>query len=77
MATSHKAGGDENDEMRSEYNFRELRGVVRGKYAARYRERLRTVRLAKDVADAFKDEEEVNAALRNYLQSKGQTKSAG
>lgn len=55
------------DELRPEYDFRALRGVVRGKYAARSRERLRVVRLADDVAAAFADEEAVNAALRQYL----------
>ena len=58
------------DEMRPEYDFRSLKGVVRGKYAERYRERLRVVRLADDVAAAFDDEEAVNSALRQYLQSK-------
>jgi hypothetical protein len=56
--------------MRPEYNFRELRGVVRGKCAAKYRERLRTVRLAKDVAEAFPDEAAVNEALREYLRKR-------
>jgi len=55
------------DELRPEYDFRSLRGVVRGKYTARYRERLRVVRLADDVAAAFADEAAVNAALREYL----------
>lgn len=55
------------DELRPEYDFRTLRGVVRGKYAAHYRERLRVVRLADDVAAAFADEAAVNAALREYL----------
>ena len=41
--------------------------MVRGKYAARYRERLRVVRLADDVADAFADEAAVNDALRDDL----------
>jgi hypothetical protein len=44
------------DDLQPEYDFRSLRGVVRGKYAARYRERLRVVRLADDVATAFADE---------------------
>lgn len=57
-------------EMRPEYDFRAMKGVVRGKYAARYRERLRIVRLAEDVASAFVDEAAVNAALREYLQSR-------
>ncbi len=58
---------DSNDELRPQYDFRALRGVVRGKYAARYKERLRVVRLADDVAAAFADEAAVNAALREYL----------
>lgn len=67
MATSLEPGGDE---LRPEYDFRELRGVVRGKYAAQYRERLRVVRLADDVAGSFADEEAVNAALRAYLRDR-------
>ena len=55
------------DDLQSEYDFRSLRGVVRGKYADRYRERLRVVRLAADVSAAFADEAAVNAALREYL----------
>lgn len=58
------------DGLRPEYDFRAMRGVVRGKYAARYRERLRTVRLAADVAGAFADEAAVNAALREYLRGR-------
>ncbi len=57
------------DELRPEYDFRAHGGAVRGKYAARYRERLRVVRLAEDVAAAFADEAAVNAALREYLRS--------
>ena len=38
-----------------------------GKYAARYHERLRVVRLAADVSAAFADEAAVNDALREYL----------
>ncbi len=52
---------------RPEYDFRNLRGVVRGKYADRYPERLRVVRLAEDVSAEFADEEAVNSALREYL----------
>jgi hypothetical protein len=56
--------------MRAEYDFRAMRGVVRGKYAARYRERLRIVRLADDVGAAFADEAAVNEALREYLRNR-------
>ncbi len=55
------------DDLQPEYDFRALKGVVRGKYAARYRERLRVVRLAEDLSGAFPDEAAVNAALREYL----------
>lgn len=66
MATSRKNQGA-NDELRPEYDFRKMRGVVRGKYAARYHERLRVVRIADDIASFFADEAAVNAALREYL----------
>lgn len=62
------------DDLQPEYEFRSLRGVVRGKYAERYRDRLRVVRLAEDISGAFADEAEVNAVLRAYLQT---NKSAG
>lgn len=68
MATSPE-NSEPADEMRPEYDFRTMRGVVRGKYAARYRERLRLVRLSADVAASFPDEASVNAALRAYLRS--------
>jgi hypothetical protein len=67
MATSPETPKRE-DEMRPEYDFRSMRGVVRGKYAERYRQKLRLVRLADDVAACFADEAAVNAALREYLQ---------
>jgi hypothetical protein len=70
MATSPDQPKPPDDEMRAEYDFRTMRGVVRGKYAARYRERLRIVRLADDVAPAFKDEAAVNEALREYLKNR-------
>lgn len=63
------------DELRPEYDFRTMRGVVRGKYAARYRERPRLVRLAEDVAASFPDEAAVNAALRAYLRSQKSAES--
>jgi hypothetical protein len=63
------------DDLQPEYDFRSLRGVVRGKYAARYRERLRVVRLAPDVSAAFADEAAVNDALREYLSWRGQSQA--
>jgi hypothetical protein len=70
MATSPDAPTPGSDEMRPEYDFRAMRGVVRGKYAERYRERLRLIRLAADVAPAFADEAAVNDALREYLRNR-------
>src|ERR1700730_2924009 len=70
MATSPDKAEPDGDELRPEYDFRSMRGVVRGKYAARYRERLRVVRLAEDVAAAFADEAAVNEALREYLKGR-------
>lgn len=58
---------DPDDEIEPEYDFRSLRGAVRGKYAARYQERLRVVRLEPDISAAFTDEAAVNAALREFL----------
>ena len=70
MATSPEKSAP-SDDLEPEYDFRPLRGVVRGKYAARYQERLRLVRLAPDVSEAFADEAAVNADLREYLTWRG------
>lgn len=70
MATSPNDPGPADDDLLPEYDFRPMRGVVRGKYAAKYRERLRVVRLADDVAAEFADEAAVNAALREYLRGR-------
>ena len=57
------------DELRSEYDLRELlRGSTRGKYAERYRAGTNLVLLDPDVAKAFPNEQEVNEALRLVLQ---------
>jgi hypothetical protein len=53
------------DELRPEYNLRELlKGGVRGKYAKRYRAGTNLVLLEPDVARAFTNERAVNEALR-------------
>jgi len=52
------------DEMRPEYDFSQLKGRVRGKYADRYREGTNLVLLDPDVAAAFPDAKAVNEALR-------------
>jgi len=55
------------DELRSEYDFAQMEGGVRGKYIERYRAGTNLVRLAPDVAAAFPDEEAVNSALRMLI----------
>src|SRR5215212_2061254 len=51
-------------EMRPEYDFSQVKGRVRGKYAERYREGTNLVLLDPDVAAAFPDAKAVNEALR-------------
>ncbi len=75
MSISPDDAGEPGDEMRSEYDFRKLHGAVRGKYAAAYKEQLRIVRLADDVASAFPDEAAVNNALREYLRDRSPASS--
>jgi primosomal protein N' len=50
--------------MRPEYDFSQLKGRVRAKYAERYREGTNLVLLDPDVAAAFPDAKAVNEALR-------------
>lgn len=57
------------DELRSEYDLRELlKGGIRGKYAERFRAGTNLVLLDPDVAEAFRSEQAVNEALRLVLQ---------
>ena len=57
-------GTPEGDDMLPEYDFS---GAVRGKYYERYRGGTNVVLLDPDVAQAFKDSESVNRALRLLL----------
>lgn len=54
----------EEDDLLPEYDFS---GAVRGKYYESYREGTNVVLLDPDVAQAFKDSESVNRALRLLL----------
>ena len=53
--------------MRDEYDFSDLKGAVRGKYAERYKAGTNLVLLQPDVAEAFPDADSVNEALRALL----------
>jgi hypothetical protein len=57
------------DELRSEYDFQEMSGGVRGKYAEAYRRGTNLARLDPDVARAFTTDRAVNEALRTVLGS--------
>ena len=61
-------------DMLSEYDFTQMKNVVRGKYASKAKNRPRMIRIADDLSDSFPDNEAVNAALRDYL--KGHTVEA-
>lgn len=54
----------EEDELRPEYDFSQLKGRARGKYVERYQAGTNIVRLEPDVAAAFPDAKKVNEALR-------------
>lgn len=56
------------DELRSEYDFSQLAGGIKGKYIERYQAGTNIVRLDADVARAFPTEEAVNDALRLLMQ---------
>jgi hypothetical protein len=65
-----KAESEEEDDLRPEYDFSQMKGGVRGKYVERYREGTNLVLLEPDVAAAFPDARAVNDALRSLLQEK-------
>lgn len=56
------------DELRSEYDFAQMEGGVRGKYVDRYRAGTNLVLLEPDVAQAFPNDVAVNDALRMLIQ---------
>jgi hypothetical protein len=57
----------EEDELRSEYDFSQMPGGVRGKYAEAYRGGTNLARLDPDVAAAFRTDSSVNEALRAII----------
>jgi len=65
------------DDMQSEYDFGQMSGGVRGKYAERYRKGTNLARLDPDVAAAFGSDQVVNEALREVLRGGGPRRPAG
>ena len=53
--------------LRTEYNFYQLKGAVRGKYVRRYRAGTNLVHLEPDVAKVFVDDQSVNETLRSLM----------
>ena len=51
---------EQEDDMRPEYDFSELRGRTRGKYVERYRAGSNLVLLDPDVAEAFPDAQKLS-----------------
>ncbi|MBD2777550.1 hypothetical protein [Iningainema tapete] len=56
------------DELRSEYDFAQMEGGLRGKYVEQYRAGTNLVLLDPDVAQAFPNDTAVNEALRMLIQ---------
>jgi hypothetical protein len=75
MATE-KDAEDDADELREEYDFAQLPGGVRGKYAERLAAGTNLVRLEPDVARAFPSSAAVNEALRLLMQVAERTAKA-
>ena len=64
-------------ELRREYDLRKLKGGIRGKYTARYKQGTNLVLLSPDVAEHFPNERSVNAALRRLIRvAKTRTRGA-
>jgi len=53
-----------NDDLREEYDFSQMIGGIRGKYAKQYHEDSIFIKLEPDVAQIFPDAKAVNDALR-------------
>lgn len=59
---------EQEDQLRPEYDFNQMKGGVRGKYVERYRAGTNIVLLDPDVAQAFPTSDAVNEALRLLMQ---------
>jgi hypothetical protein len=60
------------DELMPEYDLSQLKGCVRGKYAARAKQGTNIILLDKDVAEFFHNDASVNEALRTLIRLHGQ-----
>jgi len=60
----------ENDDLRPEYDFKQLGPAVRGKYYRRYQESTNVVVIDSDLQKDFPNTKAVNDALRELLESR-------
>ncbi len=58
---------DKEDELRDEYELKDLKNGVRGKYYKDYRAAHNLVLLDPEVADKFPDDKSVNDALKSLI----------
>ncbi len=65
----------EKDDLRSEYDFRDLGEGVRGKYQKRYEEGANVVVIEPELVKAFPNAKAVNEALRELLSRRQQWSS--
>jgi hypothetical protein len=63
----------DDDDLRPEYDFSQMKGGVRGKYVERYRKGTNVVLLDPDIAAAFPDAKAVNDALRSLVRDRAST----
>ncbi len=65
------------DDMRTEYDYSQMKEGVQGKYATRFSEGTNIIRLEPDVAEVFMNDASVNEALRSLITiAKSQVKPA-
>ena len=57
----------QDDELREEYDRKDLKGGIRGKYLERYHKGTNLAKLAPDVRAAFPNDDSVNEALRSLM----------
>ena len=62
-----KADAKRGNNLRPEYNLSQLKGMVRGKYARRFRAGTNLAVLSPEVARAFPSDKAVNEALRMLM----------
>lgn len=70
-----KRANKSNDELRPDYDVRELVKAARGQYAKRYQAGTNLILLDPDVRKAFRSERAVNEALRLVIELRKVTDS--